>query len=79
VIVDRVEKVYITGQRTVAARRGVSLELLPGEFVALMGRSGFGYNPYSIALFDSCGIPVRYYRRAYANTQERAGFGSSLI
>ena len=42
VIVDHVEKVYVTGQRNVAALRGVSLEVLPGEFVALMGPSGCG-------------------------------------
>jgi len=42
VIVDRVEKVYVTGQRTVEALRGVNLEVLPGEFVALMGPSGCG-------------------------------------
>lgn len=42
VIMDRVEKVYATGQRTVAALRGVSLEIVPREFVALMGPSGCG-------------------------------------
>jgi len=42
VTVDHVEKVYRTGQRTVAALRGVSLEVFPGEFVALMGPSGCG-------------------------------------
>jgi len=42
VSVDRIKKVYSTGQRTVAALRGVSLEVFPGEFVALMGPSGCG-------------------------------------
>ena len=42
VIVERVEKVYVTGQRNVVALRGVSLEVSPGEFVALMGPSGCG-------------------------------------
>jgi ABC-type glutathione transport system ATPase component len=42
VIVDQVEKVYSTGQHTVEARRGISLEVLPGEFVALMGPPGCG-------------------------------------
>lgn len=42
VIVDQVEKLYSTGQRTVAALQGVSLEVVPREFVALMGPSGCG-------------------------------------
>ncbi len=42
VIVDHVEKIYTTGQRTVAALRDVSLKVVAGECVALMGPSGCG-------------------------------------
>lgn len=41
-VVDRVEKIYSGGQSQVAALRGVSLEILTGDFVALMGPSGCG-------------------------------------
>jgi len=39
---DNVEKVYQTGEVAVKAVRGVSLQVLPGEFVAVMGASGSG-------------------------------------
>src|SRR5256885_4463705 len=39
---DNVHKTYHTGEVDVHAVQGVSLEIAPGEFVALMGASGSG-------------------------------------
>jgi putative ABC transport system ATP-binding protein len=39
---DNIQKTYQTGEVEVKAVRGVSLDIFPGEFVALMGASGSG-------------------------------------
>ncbi|MCB8962224.1 MAG: ABC transporter ATP-binding protein [Ardenticatenales bacterium] len=42
IVVDDVHKSYLMGKEAVPALRGVSVQVLPGEFVCLMGPSGSG-------------------------------------
>jgi putative ABC transport system ATP-binding protein len=41
-----IEKVYRSGDVPVAALKGVSIDLLPGDFVAIMGASGSGKSSF---------------------------------
>ena len=41
-----IEKIYRSGDVPVAALRGVSIDLLPGDFVAIMGASGSGKSSF---------------------------------
>jgi len=43
---EDIEKIYRTGDVSVSALRGVSLDLLPGDFVAIMGASGSGKSSF---------------------------------
>jgi putative ABC transport system ATP-binding protein len=43
---DRLEKVYQTGDLEVHALRGVTVDIFPGEFVAIMGKSGSGKSTF---------------------------------
>jgi putative ABC transport system ATP-binding protein len=42
IVLDNVKKTYEMGESTVHALKGVSLDIMPGEFVAIMGPSGSG-------------------------------------
>jgi putative ABC transport system ATP-binding protein len=42
IVLDQVQKVYRMGDLETHALRGISLDIFPGEFVAIMGTSGSG-------------------------------------
>ena len=46
ILVDNLHKIYDLGEVQVHALRGVSLQVFPGEFVAIMGASGSGKSTF---------------------------------